>query len=40
MAQQILTLKPPTHDGKIIVNGGSVEFTVISTEQINKNVSC
>ncbi len=28
--------KPPTHEGKIIVNGGTVEFTVISTEQITK----
>jgi hypothetical protein len=28
--------KPPTNEGKIIVNGGTVEFTVISTEQIKK----
>ncbi|XHH08135.1 MAG: emp24/gp25L/p24 family protein [Candidatus Bathyarchaeia archaeon] len=28
--------KPPTQEGKITVNGGSVEFTVISTEQITK----
>jgi hypothetical protein len=28
--------KPPTNEGKIIVNGGTVEFTVISTEQITK----
>jgi hypothetical protein len=28
--------KPPTQEGKITVNGGPVEFTVISTEQITK----
>ncbi len=28
--------KPPTQEGKITVNGGPVEFTIISTEQITK----
>jgi hypothetical protein len=42
-----LCIKPPTNEGTFAVDGGTVEFTVISTEQITKtyylngkNVTC